>query len=350
MKPVRLGIIGCGVMGSRHLSHAAECPAAELVAAADLIPERVQGAAQQYDITPYASGAELLRDDRVEAVVLAMPAGARTSLAFNALERGKHVLLEKPIASHATEVERMIALRGDRVAGCCSCRNTFTGHAQAAARCVESGALGDIRVVRVRALDSASRPPSGDPPPWRQSMSLNGGGILVNWSCYDLDYLMFITGWRLRPRALLARWWPVAEEMRAYVAPGSDADSHYIALAICEGGIVLSMERGEFSSAASDHAWEIIGTKGTLHMPMQRLKEIPDAVILDRCTPDQGLVSERIWEGGQETRQDQVLPDFLAAIQEGRPPRTSLERALIIQKITDAIYASSRSGASVSAQ
>ena len=39
---------------------------------------------------------------------------------------------------------------------------------------------------------------------------MNAGGILTNWGCYDLDYLMTITGWALRPRQALAATWGVA--------------------------------------------------------------------------------------------------------------------------------------------
>ncbi|MBI1925541.1 Gfo/Idh/MocA family oxidoreductase [Candidatus Poribacteria bacterium] len=350
MDPIRLGIIGCGVIGSHHVTSAATSPVAELVAVADAIEERARAAATKFNVPSYYNNADdLLNDERVEAVALAMPAGVRTPIAFKALEKGKHVILEKPAASHASEIEKMIALRGDRVVACCSPRNAFSGHAEAAAKCVASGALGKIRIVRVRAILATPPNPSENPPPWRQSMKQNGGGILANWSCYDLDYLMQITGWQLRPRVVLAKWWPVAEKMSAYVATGSDADSHYIAFILCEDDIVLSMERAEFSSATTDQVWEIIGTEGTLHLPMQPQKGKPNAVILDQFVPGEGVVSKALWEEGQGGGPSGgILEDFVHAIREHRQPKTNLERALVMQKITDAIYASTRSGGAVS--
>ena len=75
---------------------------------ADLIEERVKAAQEKYNVpTVYNSGLELLEDDRIEAVVLAMPVVDRTPLAFKALEKGKHVLLEKPVAGKASDVEKM---------------------------------------------------------------------------------------------------------------------------------------------------------------------------------------------------------------------------------------------------
>ena len=119
MEPVKLGIIGCGVIGNGdHLPSATKSPLVELVAVADLIEGRVKAAEEKYSIpAAYNSGSELLEDDNVEAVVLAMPVRERTPLAYEALEKGRHVLLEKPVAHDVGEVEKMMALRGDRVVG-----------------------------------------------------------------------------------------------------------------------------------------------------------------------------------------------------------------------------------------
>ena len=349
MEPVRLGVIGCGVIGPSHLQLAAKCPMAKVVAVADLIRERADSRAREYGIpTVYYNDKDLLNDDRIEAVVLAMPTGASTPVAFRALKRSKHVLLEKPVAGSAAEVRKMMALRGDRVVACCSPRMVFTAHARAAAACVASGAIGKIRVVRCRAVLAAGAKPHFDPPPpWRQSMALNGGGILVNWSCYDLNYLMYVTGWKLRPRSVLARWWPVGAPMASFVAPGSDADAHYTAMILCDDGIVLSLERGEMTGYAGDQAWEIIGTHGSLRMPMLAPKDKPHAVVLDRFVPGRGVQSAAIWTAEQTADAGDVIRDFVRAVRKGVEPETSLERALVMQQITDAIYASAARGRSV---
>lgn len=323
----------------------------EVVAVADLIKERAVAAAKKYGVSSYyLNDEDLLNDERVEAVVLAMPTADRTPVAYKALERRKHVLLEKPVASKAEEVEKMLALRGDRVVLCGSCRMAFGGHAAAAAKCIGSGALGKIRLVRIRAVHAAPGKPVDHPPPWRESMKLNGGGILVNWSCYELDYMMHLMNWQLKPRTVLAKWWPVAEKMSAYVAPGSDADAHYTALIQCEDDIAIVMERAEFSSIRTDQAWEIIGTEGSLHLPMVPPAGRPNEVILDRFVAGKGVVSETIWGEKDGGDTDTDMDNFMRAIRDGARPATDLTRALVMQKVTDAIYASAASGASVSLQ
>ena len=349
MEPVKLGIIGCGVIGTSHASLASKSPLADLVAVADLIKERADGNAEKFGASKvYYNDTDLLNDDSIEAVALAMPVWDRTPVAFKALEKGKHVIIEKPAAANCADIERMISMRGDRVVACCSPRQTFTGHAEAAGKCVASGALGKIRSARFRIVTSASAKPNSSPPPWRESMKLNGGGILVNWSCYDLNYIMQILDWQLKPRVVMAKWWPIAEKMSAYVDPESDADAHYTAFILCDDGIVLTMERGEFTSATTDEAWEIIGTDGTLHLPMGSQKGKPNAVILDKFVPGEGVISETIWQEGDGHPNDGVLENFVYAVREGKKIRTTLEQALVMQRITDGIYASDRTGQAIS--
>ena len=348
MDRVRLGVVGCGVIGPTHMAAAVASPLMDLVAVADLIEERARAAAEKFQARRvYRDGADLLDDPEVEAVVLAFPTGRRTELALKAFARGKHVLVEKPVAMNAAEVRQMIAARGKLTAGCCSSRFRFLEGARVAAQFIASGALGALRVVRCRAIGAAGLKPQDARPAWRLIRALNGGGFLVNWGCYDLDYLLGITGWSLEPQAVFAQTWAVPPQFESHVAPGSDAETYYIALVRCEGGTVLSVERGEYMPAHADEAWEIIGTKGSLRLKMTW--GTPKTLLLDDTTTEAGVASRILWKGDEDGSKTSTGPvtDFAAAIREGRPPMTSLEHALVVQEITDAIYASAQRGAAV---
>src|SRR4051812_27509481 len=346
MEPVRLGVIGAGVIGRMHLRVAAESALLTPVAVADVREAVAQELAAQLGVArAYGSAEALLADPEIEAVVLALPTAGRAELTLAAFSAGKHVLVEKPIALNAGEVRRMIAARGELIAGCCSSRMRGLPSASVASTLVASGALGQLRVVRCRALKGAGTPPQ-NPPPWRLSRSMNGGGILVNWGCYDLDYLLGITGWAIEPRLVLARAWGVPETFSAYAAPGSDADAHVAALILCDDGLTISYERGEFVAGATDEAWQVLGDRGALRLQMP-----PGAnktIWHDEATT-QGVVSSLIWQGDEPGGSDHVhvLEDFAQAVREKRAPRTSLEQALLVQRITDAIYASAERWAAV---
>lgn len=348
MQPVRLGVIGCGVIGTVHLQYAAGSPLIEITAVADLIEANRRKAADQFKPKRiYENGGDLLEDAEVEAVVLAFPTCARTELALRAFEKGKHVLMEKPAAMNSSEVQAMIVARGDRVAACCCSRFRFYEAADVAAEFIATGALGDIRVVRCRAISTAGKKPEKPPPGWRLKKAVNGGGFLVNWGCYDMDYLLGITGWKLKPRLAFAQTWTVPPQFASHIAPESDAETYYVALVRCENGTMISMERGEYMPTRTEEVWQIVGTKGSLRLNMQTPTR--EAVIHDNTTDEGGVISKTLWESAKPSFRRHADPttDFAAAIRENRPPKTSLEQALIIQKITDAIYASAERGVAV---
>jgi len=123
MQPIRLGVVGCGVIGSRHVADAARCREHEVVAVADPRQERARAIGGEHGVPHcFAEGRDLIACDAVEAVVLAVPTGARRPLAEQALAARKHVLLEKPAGMNAQEVRELMALRGDCVVAGCSSR------------------------------------------------------------------------------------------------------------------------------------------------------------------------------------------------------------------------------------
>ena len=312
---------------------------------ADLIESKATATAEKFGVPRvYRAGDDLLDDPDVDAVVLAFPAATRTAMALKAFARGKHVLTEKPVACTADEVRRMIAARGDLVAGCCSLRFGYYEHAKAAAAFLAARPLGDLRLVRARQLVPGKAKPATTPPPWRLRRDLNGGGILYNWGCYDLDYLLGLTGWTLKPRTVFAQAWSIPQRFAAHVEADSDAEAYYTALVRCDGGTMLSLERGEYMPAAADAAWQIIGEDGSLRLMMT--PGDGKQLIHDEATTD-GVVSHVLWEGDEGwtgPHTDAPMRDFVDAIRDGRPPRTDLARSLVIQEITDGIIASAASG------
>ncbi len=345
MKKVNLAIVGCGVMGQMHAKYALECPGIHLQAVCDVREDSARNLAQTYDISGVYTDVEaLLGDDKVHGVVLALPAGFRSDMAVKAFEAGKHVLVEKPVACHTRDVDRMIEACSDELVGaCCSSRYRFPQGAQIAHDLIARGVLGQLRHIHCRGVRPVGEPPAAVPPVWRVNRKLNGGGIMINWGCYDLDYLLGITGWQIKPQLVLAQTWPVAEHLSDRVAPGSDAETHAVALVSCADGIVLTIERGESTSLPVQMAWQIVGSLGSLQLEMATEEGSDDAVITHYDTTDgQGIVSKEIWRGeiDHHLLHRGPIEDFARAILTGVPPKTSLKQARIIQQITAAIFAS----------
>ena len=349
MNAVRVGIIGCGVMGGLHAAAIRKHPEASLAAVADIRKDMADALAQEYGAEKsYASAEALIADPTIQGVTLALPTTPRTGLALKALAAGKHVLLEKPVAMNCAELREMIAAKGDRIAGCCSSRMRHFPSAQRAAECVATGALGRVRSVHCRCIASRKAPPEKLPPSWRLKQEVNGGGILVNWGCYDLDYLLGILGWKLQPEQVLAKTWPIPAVYQSYVPEGSTADTHVTALILCKGGESITFERAEYATSTPSSTWRIIGDAGSLHLDMG---VSPDKrIVLDRANAASVIAPETIWEGEEDKdiMHAGVIHDFIDAVRDGRPCMTSLEQSMTLQQITDAIYLSVEKNAAVS--
>jgi len=348
MEPVRLGVIGCGVIGSRNLQDAMASDYVDVVAAADLRVQRREWAKEQGVPRIYEDGRDLLENDpEVEAVIIAFPASTRTAMALRAFSKGKHVLTEKPVANNSREVRTMMAARDDLTVACFSSRMRFAESARQATELVAGGALGHLRHIHVRALVAGGPKTDRVPPPWRESFCMNAGGILTNWGCYDLDYVLGIAGWTFQPRTVLAQTWPCVPQFRCHVAPESDAEAYFSAFVLGDGGTVLTIERGEFMPTAPEAAWQIIGTKGTLSLHMTNSDD--RKIIHHDSNAEEGVVSKTIWEGKDPSPNGNplVIADFAEAIRDGRPPATGLEQALVMMQITDGVYASAQQGTAV---
>ena len=354
---INLGLVGLGVIGQMHLKVAATMPHVKFVAVCDVRGDLVQSTASQYSMSKtHTDAAAMFADDAIDGVVLALPANLRTELGVRAFAAGRHVLTEKPVAMNAGEVRKLIAARDaspkpGRIGACCSCRYHGLPSAKVVQNFVSTGALGDLRVARVRAVMAAPPSPPFNPPPvWRLSRALNGGGILMNWGQYDTDYVFGVLGWRLRPRRAMARTFGNIAAYASYAHEDSDAETHVIAFVDCVDEtngkpVVFSYERAEFTTSATDEAWQIIGDKGTLRLWM---KEKTGKQLWFDHPGARGTVSELLWEGDEDSSQQHGMPvrDFGEAIRDGRAPATSLERSLVIQSMFDAIYAAAESGQS----
>ena len=146
MAKIKLGIVGCGVIGTRHIQAAAASPLMDLVAVADPIQERVHAKAAEFHVPGvFRDGMDLIKDPGVEAVVLALTTGLRGRLAAEAFKRGKHVLLEKPLAATTAEAQELIDL-AERNKLTLMVDHTFiyTGAVRKMKEIVSSGELGDL--------------------------------------------------------------------------------------------------------------------------------------------------------------------------------------------------------------
>lgn len=143
---MKVGVIGLGYWGPNLLRNFLSTDGVDKVSAADLNAQRLKVAAKKLPAANYTSHyAELLKSPEIDAVAIATPVSTHFKLAKEALENGKHVLLEKPMTASVAEAEDLISL-ADRKQLTLMVDHTFiyTGAVRKIQNLISSGELGDV--------------------------------------------------------------------------------------------------------------------------------------------------------------------------------------------------------------
>lgn len=192
-KTVRLGFIGCGgIANSKHFPGVAGIEGAEMVAFCDLIEERAQKAAKQYgtpDAKVYTDYRELLKDPTIDAVHVLTPNVSHCEISCAAMEAGKHVLCEKPMAACEADAKKMLETRdktGKMLTIGYQYRHFHVN--QVAKKVVDDGWLGDIYYAEATYLRRRGVPTWGV----FTDKSKQGGGPLIDIGTHALDLTLFL--------------------------------------------------------------------------------------------------------------------------------------------------------------
>ena len=192
---MRVAVIGCGGMGLKAHLPACQAEGHEIVAAVDPVPARLElfrdAAGLDWSACSHEPGSVLARDD-VDAVIVATPPAFRPAITVRALEAGKHVIAEKPIAVAPKDGWAMVGTArsaGRRLAMVHNYlpRPDFV----AVKRVLDSGVIGRPYVVTLNFLGVRAGPSAPEyQPQWRRDVRVSGGGVLM-----DMVHAVYLAQW-----------------------------------------------------------------------------------------------------------------------------------------------------------
>ena len=249
--PVRVGVLGVGAISQIvHLPILTERDDAKVVAVADADIPKPETLAARFEVPKILSDQDLVRDEDLDAVVICTPNHHHASLAVAAIEPGKHVFVERPLALTREGVQRIIDAAS--AAGRCltvGMNHRFRPDAGALASFVAGGELGDIYAVRASSLNCKTPSVRST---WRQSAE-QGVGALMDLGVQILDLALWLVGY---PR--ITRVSAVLEK-----AEGSVEDAASL-FAVSESGTAFSVEVSWNLFADADrHYAQVRGTDGS---------------------------------------------------------------------------------------
>jgi predicted dehydrogenase len=357
---IRVGLIGAGrVALANHLPGLALLPQVAITALCDADAGVL---AQALRSTPgargFASVRELLDADLVDAVIIATPNHVHREIALAAIQAGKHVLCEKPLAlttADARDMERAADQAGVRHMTAFTYR--FVPGMRYMRHLVTTGALGTPIHFRARRFQDWGRRALA----WRQRKEFAGTGELGDMLSHRLDYAHLLVGPLEQVMAMTHRVWDAREDAAGQSYP-SDVDDWVAGIGTFVSGATGVFEStktatGHGEGANSEDHCEVNGSEGTviysLTDPLHvRIGRAQGGGLAREAVPSEWLKvpgSPRDLTSGdprQTFRYDQNF-EFIQAIEEQRPCEPSFRDGVRVQALMDAILESAEQRRSV---
>ncbi|MDD5351134.1 MAG: Gfo/Idh/MocA family oxidoreductase, partial [Chthoniobacteraceae bacterium] len=200
MNPIRFGIAGLGNMGGIHARSLLEgqIPRAVLAAVADPVADLTPFAGAK----PFRSTEEMIASGEIDAILIATPHFAHVPLGIAALERGLHVLVEKPISVDKAAAQSLLAAHTNpaQVFGAMFNQRTDP-HFRKIRELIRNGELGAIRRVNWTITNWFRTDAYYNSGGWRATWSGEGGGVLLNQCPHNLDLFQWLFGMPAKVRA-----------------------------------------------------------------------------------------------------------------------------------------------------
>ena len=188
-RPVRLGVIGTGLVGAKHTAIAAGLPGCCLVSIADPNPA-IRQLAEKLGTGFYSDYQDMINSETLDGVIIATPTESHASVGIACAEHGLHLMVEKPIASDVQAARDLIECAKRRqVQLLVGHHRRFNPLVETAREIVHSGKIG--RLVAVSVLWTLLKPTDYFEVEWRRKPG--GGPVLINM-IHDVDNLRFICG------------------------------------------------------------------------------------------------------------------------------------------------------------
>lgn len=346
-EPIRVGLIGTGFGASLHLSALRETPDFETVVICSRRPERARAAAIDHGIPAHSADyREVARDREIDAVIVATPPHLHHPMVIAALEAGKHVLCEKPMARNLAEARDMQRI-ADRV-GTVAMVNNQLRFLPVRARIHEligEGYIGEPHAASIVVHRSSLNNPYDRPWGWLMELEKAGGMLGATGSHY-LDAL---------------RWWfgevkavsgAVATMVRQRRLPDSsalakvDADDNFAVILRFANGAIGTIHVSATAGHEGDEEITLSGSEGTLAIRGSRLWGAREGQFSLDELPIPDRLQGGLIPGGHYLVQPTtlLLRTWGRAIRDGAPASPSFADGVKTQELLDGALRSSQQG------
>lgn len=350
---VKIGIIGCGgIANGKHMPSLKKIKNVQMVAFCDIIEERAVKAAEEYGVEGakvYTDYKELLKDRDIEVVHVCTPNRSHAFISIDAMEAGKHVMCEKPMAKTYKEAKEMLdASERTGMKLTIGYQSRWRADSLYLKKMCEDGELGEIYYGKAIALRRRAVPTWG--------VFLNeyeqGGGPLIDIGTHALDLTLWMMD-NYKPKMVVGTTFEKLKNQKDCGNAWGDWDPKKFTVEDAAFGFIV-MENGATIMLESSWALNIrnpkeaitmiCGTEGGADM-FDGLKNFIKNGRQCILKPDLTAGGVAFYDGdGDEDPSVLEAKAWLDAVVNDHEPRTKASQALVVTQILEAIYESAKTG------
>jgi predicted dehydrogenase len=343
LKPVGIGIVGCGNISGAYLKAMAGFPILSIKGVADLDPEVARARAAEHGVTAVAMD-ELFADPEIEIILNLTIPRAHVAVATRALEAGKHTYSEKPLGIDFAEGRALAELAAGKGLRIGAAPDTFLGGGHQVARAiVDSGELGQIVGGSAYFMNPGHERWHPNPDFY---YDIGGGPVLDMGPYYITDLVNLlgpvaeVAGFAVTPRATRT----ITSEPRKGQTIAVHVPTHVAGILAFASGAVVQITMS-FDVAGHRHTpIEIYGTEGTMLVPDPNRFGGPVEVLRKGGEFEERAVDAPYADGNYRSI---GLADMAHAIRSDRPHRANGALALHVLEVMQALNAASEAGVTV---
>lgn len=341
-----VAVLGAGAIGLDHLGSFKQHPAVRLAAVADTSTGRARDAADMFNI-PFVSAdyREVVSRPEIDIVSIALPNYLHAPVALAALKAGKHVMLDKPMATNARDAAKLVAeAKKRRVLLMIGQNNRFTPDVQTLKQLVAKGVLGEVYHAKTAWTRRGGIPRIGS---WFTQAKFAGGGSTYDIGVHALDRCLYLMGEfdaaavsgqtyaKFGPRGLGEGSWGKSE-----LDPTKpfDVEDMSVALIKLKSGrtVLLETSWAGHQALPDFNGTQLYGTEaGALIPNLQLFRKTEHGYATESIATSTTLVNPN------------RMSHFVNVLLGQEEPYVKPEESLAVQKILDAIYQSARTGREV---
>ncbi|MEW5977688.1 MAG: Gfo/Idh/MocA family oxidoreductase [Acidobacteriota bacterium] len=318
---MNLGIIGYGYTGQQHARALSTLPGAKLAAVSETDPARTA----DLSLPVFEDYHDLLREEAIQAVTVCLPHFLHEQVAADALDAGKHVLVEKPLAVSVAAGERLcrLAERASKVL-MVEMTHRFMPPIIEARRLVQNGAIGQVLAVTDTVVESIGL--FGSLPAWMLSRTQAGGGVGLTSGIHLIDHVAWIVG---KPLSLRSAWFGCSQAL------GDVEDTAVFSLTAGDDTPVQVLLNWRREGQDLEGEITLYGTRGTLRVDCWGGWKLQAAQSLRQqdCFAKGSSIAVRALVGMRA-----ALEEFVAAVSQGRRPDPRPEESLVSQRLIEQAY------------